>query len=123
MTSLNNFQTFSSQQLRSRWLAVGLFLLALSVAAGHGWLASAGCARFSDLNGTQTMTVILSGLAFTILGALIFFYRPDGSACGSALVYPAYPRFTFTSLVVWPGICRCRVWLTWSGLTTALMPF
>lgn len=78
MASLNSSQILSPPQARSRWLAIVLFLLALAAQASNGGLILAGCTRFADADLSETIivTIISSGLAFSILGSLIVFYQP-----------------------------------------------
>jgi len=75
MTASNNFQILTLIQARSRQLAIGLFLLALAGPLTLGWLTLAGCSRFSDYGGTAVFVSVSSGLAFSIVGGLIFLYR------------------------------------------------
>ena len=82
MTTTNQPQPLSPQQLRLRWLAGGLFLLAFAGPLSIGWLALAGCADYFialgiTVSGTIIFTMISSSMAFSILGCLIIIYRPS----------------------------------------------
>lgn len=76
MVSANNSQTKSPPQAQSRWLAIGLFLVALTSQFVLGGLTLAGCSHFSDYGPVGLAVAIASGLAFSLVGGLILFYRP-----------------------------------------------
>ena len=76
MTSFNNPKTESPPQTRSRWLAGGLFFVALTSQFALGWLTAMGCSRFSDYSPVGLFIAVASGLAFSLVGGLILFYRP-----------------------------------------------
>jgi len=61
---------------RSRWLAGGLFTVAMASQLALGWLAAIGCSRFSDYGPVGLFIAVASGLAFSLVGSLILFYRP-----------------------------------------------
>ncbi len=77
MAASNHLQTLSPPRSPPRWLAVGLFLLTLIGPLASGWLTLAGCDPFAINGGaTRFFTGLFSGLAFAILGFLIFVYQP-----------------------------------------------
>ena len=70
-------KTLSPPKIRSRWLVGGVGLLALASQLALGSLTLAGCSRFSDY-GVVGLTVSAgSGLAFSLVGGLILFFRPQ----------------------------------------------
>ncbi len=78
MTAINHSETLSTSKVPSRFLAAGLFLLALVGPLAIGRLAWLGCDPFSVNDASaRVLTSLLAGPAFAILGILIFFYRPD----------------------------------------------
>lgn len=76
MTASDNSQILSPPQNWSRWLAAALFLVALTSQLALGWLTLAGCNRFSDYGPVGLLVSAVSGLAFSVIGGLILFYRP-----------------------------------------------
>ncbi|MCB0163280.1 MAG: histidine kinase dimerization/phosphoacceptor domain-containing protein, partial [Anaerolineae bacterium] len=78
MAASNNFQTLAPSLDRSRWLAVGLFLLALVPGPlALGWLVLLGCDPYLVNDASARLPLGLTvGPAFAVLGGLIFGYRP-----------------------------------------------
>ncbi|MCB0198180.1 MAG: hypothetical protein KDJ65_39935, partial [Anaerolineae bacterium] len=78
MAASNNFQTLAPSLGRSRWLAVGLFLLALVPGPlALGWLVLLGCDPYLVNDASARLPLgLTAGPAFAVLGALIFGYRP-----------------------------------------------
>lgn len=63
---------------RSRWLALGLFLLASSGSLAMVWLMRLGCDPFSVSDASaRTLLSFVLGPLYGILGSLIFVYRPQ----------------------------------------------
>jgi len=90
---------------RSRWLAIGLFLIALITQLALGWLTAIGCNRYSDYGQVGLVIAAGSGLAFSLVGGLILFYRPHnrvGWLCLWAGI--GLPMLAATDLYIFCGL-------------------
>lgn len=134
MTSYNSGQILSPSQSasRQRWLAAGLFLLALLGPLATGWLLLAGCDPAAMIGGYGRFFIgLASGLSFAILGTLIFVYRPHNRigwlclATGVGLLYGGvidfYVPCGLAGTIKAPGL-QYAIWYNYSYGIFNLLP-
>jgi signal transduction histidine kinase len=132
MTLLNSVKSLFPPRSRSRWLAAGLFMLALAGPLATGWLVLAGCDPFSINDASARLPLgLTSGPAFAILGSLIFVYRPHnrigwlclalGFCLPSNNAVDLYIQCGLTGTIAAPGIAYAA-WFLYSYGTFAILP-
>ncbi|MCB0212328.1 MAG: hypothetical protein KDJ52_23505 [Anaerolineae bacterium] len=133
MAASNNLQTLAPSLDRSRWLAVGLFLLALVPGpVALGWLVLLGCDPYLVNDASARLPLgLTAGPAFAVLGGLIFRYRPHNRIGWLCLVLgfclstnnaiDLYAQCGLAGTIAAPGKAYAA-WLLYSYGTFAILP-